>query len=91
MVFGTSIRRWNISAIRWRHRVCAQHFVESHRLLPQAKYLLNAGLCYDKAENFPDALSAFERYLKADPNTAKVDEVTQRIELLKYKIKDVDK
>jgi hypothetical protein len=60
----------------------AKLFEEGYKHSPYSAFLFNAGVCYQKLNDFQKALKQFNEYLRADPEAPDVEKVKQRIQAL---------
>ncbi len=64
----------------------AEQFKIAYEARPFAQFLFNIGACYEKANDYPQALTFYEKYLGADPGQEDVDKTKLRIQALKKAI-----
>ncbi len=60
----------------------AKIFEEGYKNHPYSAFLFNAGVCYQKLNNFDKALESFREYLRVDPNAPDAAKVNDRIAAL---------
>jgi len=60
----------------------AEVFEAGYAAYPYSAFLFNAGVCYQKQNDFDRALAKFNEYVKVDPNAPDLDKVKQRISSL---------
>lgn len=66
-----------------RYEDAALLFREAFDLQPRASLLYNIGLCYEKAGNTASAVVFYERYVSANPGSAKAAAVKRKVGVLK--------
>lgn len=67
----------------------AVQFKAAYEARPFAQFLFNIGACYEKANNYPEALTYYEKYLGANPEQEDVDKTQLRIKALKKAIDEL--
>jgi hypothetical protein len=60
----------------------AEVFEAGYAAYPYSAFLFNAGVCYQKQNDFDRALAKFNEYVKVDPDAPDLDKVKQRISTL---------
>ena len=60
----------------------AKLFEEGYKASPYSAFLFNAGVCYQKLNDFEHALRQFREYLRVDPQAPDVKKVRKRIKAL---------
>ncbi|HVJ14119.1 MAG TPA: PEGA domain-containing protein [Polyangiaceae bacterium] len=60
----------------------AQVFEDGYKSYPYSAFLFNAGVCYQKLNDFEHALEKFRDYLRVDPNAPDAAKVNDRIAAL---------
>ncbi len=63
-------------------------YKEAFEVEPRGSVLYNIGFCYEKAENFENAITFYQRFTDALPRSLKRPAVQRRIEELKGKLVD---
>lgn len=61
----------------------ADKFKAAYEARPFAQFLFNIGACYEKANDYTNALSFYDQYLKANPGKADAEKTKKRVEALK--------
>jgi len=64
------------------HAAAAQVFEDGYKSYPYSAFLFNAGVCYQKLNDFDRALEKFREYLRVDPNAPDAAKVNERIAAL---------
>lgn len=62
-----------------KYEEAAAVFEEGYKTYPYSAFLFNAGVCYQKTDQANQALDAFARYLKSDPNAPDAEAVRARV------------
>jgi len=69
-----------------RYEEALERFVRAHELSGRAALLYNIGTTHDRLRNDAEALEAFERYLEAEPDSARRAEIEARIAVLRDQV-----
>ncbi len=64
----------------------AEQFMQAYAARPFAQFLFNVGACYEKGNDYGQALEYYEKYLAAKPEKEDADKTKLRIEALKKAI-----
>ncbi len=67
----------------------AEQFKTAYEARPFAQFLFNIGACYEKGNDYPQALMYYEKYLGAKPEKEDADKTQLRIQALKKAIDEM--
>lgn len=67
----------------------AVKFKEAYDARPFAQFLFNIGACYEKSNQYQDAIGYYERYIAAKPSDDDIAKTEQRITALKKAIEEI--
>jgi tetratricopeptide (TPR) repeat protein len=65
------------------YEAALEHFEHAYRLSPRPALLFNIGQCNDRLRRDPEAIDAFERYLRAEPVSPYREEAQSRLRILR--------
>ncbi len=74
--------------LRRQFTEAAEEFQRAYEILPFSAFLFNAGVAFEKNENFSQAADFFSRYLERDPEASDRDQVRTRIDRLRTRALD---
>jgi tetratricopeptide (TPR) repeat protein len=69
-----------------RYSEAIAEFEAARRAKPMAALDFNIGRCHDRLEHVSEAMAAYERFIRAEPNDPNAAEVRQRIETLRARV-----
>lgn len=64
-----------------------REFEAARRVKPSPAFEYNIGRCYDRMERYAEAVAAYERFVAAGPSDSSVDEVRDRIRVLRERLR----
>ena len=69
-----------------RYEDAARLFTDAFEAVPKCALLYNIGLCYERAGRLTDALTFYQRFIDAQPESPKRPAVQQKLDSLKQRL-----
>ena len=69
-----------------RYEDAARLFTDAFEAVPKGALLYNIGLCYERAGRLTDALTFYQRFIDAQPESPKRPAVQQKLDSLKQRL-----